>query len=211
MNSTTFKGIVTASGREVSLENGVPCITDIALSLSRQPRFGGHTRRWWTVLDHSLFCEELADHYAEKMHLDANQARALRLAALLHDAHESLTADVPSPFKSFGLNARQATFDRRLFDSYFPGGHAAFRAFHPIVKDFDRRALRAEARLVGPMAFDSMPAVEHYFGAEPDIWDVYLLEALLEEGAIGADPADLHKGIYSPSVSAFTSLYLTLR
>lgn len=211
MSSSKYQGIVTASGREVTVYDGVPSLTDIALALSRQPRFGGHSRQWWTVLDHSLFCQELAEQHAELYQLDDKQSRALRLAALLHDAHEALTADVPTPFKSPGLAARQRLMDKRIFAAYFPGGELGFEAFASEVKEFDRRALVAEARVLGPMAFDSDEDVDRYFGLPALPEDVSLLAYLLSENELGSDPADLNKGIYSPSVSTFTTLYLTLR
>lgn len=123
-------------------EPEVPSLMDIAVSLSRQPRFGGHTRRWWSVLDHTLFCEELARWIF-------GGDRALRLAMLLHDAHEAITGDVPTDAKDEGLRWFQRTLDRGIMARYFPGGYPAFHSLSA-VKEIDLLALRVEAQVVGP-------------------------------------------------------------
>ncbi len=60
------------------------CIEDIAHSLARQIRFNGHTDQPYTVAQHSVICGLKApvEH---------------SLAALLHDAHEYIIGDIPSP------------------------------------------------------------------------------------------------------------------
>lgn len=60
----------------------------IATSLARIPRFGGHSTRHYSVLEHSLYVASLVPS-------------EYKAAALLHDAHESLTGfwDVSSPAK----------------------------------------------------------------------------------------------------------------
>jgi 5'-deoxynucleotidase YfbR-like HD superfamily hydrolase len=98
---------MTHSGVLVTPGNGVaPPLVDIALGLSRQPRFGGQTRRWWSVLDHSLFVADLA----------AREGRGLRviLALLLHDAHEALTGDIPTSLKKDDMRDVQASLDERI-------------------------------------------------------------------------------------------------
>lgn len=60
----------------------------IATSLARIPRFGGHSTRRYSVLEHSLYVSSLVP-------------QEFKAAALMHDAHESLTGfwDVSSPAK----------------------------------------------------------------------------------------------------------------
>ena len=62
------------------------CIEDIALSLSRQPRFLGHTHKFYSVAQHSVLCA----FYANKEQ---------KLDALLHDASEAYMGDLPKPLK----------------------------------------------------------------------------------------------------------------
>lgn len=83
--------IETASGKKVFFLEPDPeqiDIRDIALALSRIPRFNGHTHRFYSVAEHcwtgSRFIE---DKY--KLHF------------LLHDATEAYLCDIPSPIKQY--------------------------------------------------------------------------------------------------------------
>jgi len=96
----------TRSGQRVQLLQPQPDsidIGDIALGLSRQYRFNGHTTTPYTVAQHSVVVSYLvpAEH---------------ALQALLHDAAEAYIGDLPSPVKKLcpdfwlvvGLNAASA-------------------------------------------------------------------------------------------------------
>ena len=94
----TAPWVQTASGGVVDLLDPRPSqinLFDIARSLSRIPRFNGHTRgeAVWTVAAHSLL---VADIVASAMPPDTR----LILAALLHDAHEAYMGDLISPMKA---------------------------------------------------------------------------------------------------------------
>jgi 5'-deoxynucleotidase YfbR-like HD superfamily hydrolase len=146
---------ITYTGRLVDIDGpAAPSLIDIAIGLSRQPRFGGQTGRWWSVLDHSLFCDELVRAMlAEKgyplvlgAYDDEESLRRCRLAVLLHDAHEALTGDVPTPLKTPDFKVMQQQLDVRIFDAFFPGGYGYYSTdTHFVVKDVDRTALSAEA------------------------------------------------------------------
>ena len=86
-NSTSIQ---TATGRMVDLARPDPDqidIYDIAHALSRLCRFTGHTKRFYSVAEHSIYVAMLVpDH--------------LKLAALLHDATEAYLGDVSTPLKS---------------------------------------------------------------------------------------------------------------
>jgi hypothetical protein len=122
--------------------NATPNIIDIALGLSRMPRFGGQTRRWWSVLLHSIVCCELA------IAKTGGKDRRRIMLALLHDAHEAITADVPAFFKPKELKMWQAEIDERFFKSLnlWPLSEDD----ETFIKEIDDEALRAEALCLGP-------------------------------------------------------------
>ncbi|WP_272976002.1 hydrolase [Deinococcus geothermalis] len=65
---------------------------DIAVALSRQPRFGGHTLRPYSVAQHSLVVAHLLQI--------TGHGPAVVLQGLLHDATEAFVVDVPRPLKA---------------------------------------------------------------------------------------------------------------
>ena len=75
------------------------CIEDIAHALAHICRFNGHTKRFYSVGEHSLSCLGLA----RRMGLSYSD----RLAALMHDASEAYLADIPRPIKR-GMHAYSA-------------------------------------------------------------------------------------------------------
>lgn len=77
------------------------CIEDIAHSLAMQCRYNGHTRRFYSVAQHSVI---LASKFFK--------SHDLRFAALLHDASEAYLSDVPLPIK----HLPQFTFYREAED-----------------------------------------------------------------------------------------------
>lgn len=155
--------ILTYSGQKVSGSEGVPTLMDIAAALSRIPRFAGHGRVNWSVLDHSLFCYDIARH-TEQLRFGAP---SLGLAMLLHDAHEALTGDIPSPMKSPEMKSLQWLLDIRIMDAYFPGGFDAYDVMHNLVKAVDHDALLVEALTVGPITLQTDKDVLEHFGAVP--------------------------------------------
>jgi 5'-deoxynucleotidase YfbR-like HD superfamily hydrolase len=167
MPLTTSGRLVKPGGTEY------PSLIDIAVSLSRQPRFAGHCRRWWSVLDHTLFCDELVK-------AESGQ-RMFRLGVLLHDAHEAITADVPTDYKVDGLKRSQQELDVLIFDAYYPAGYREgwkSRGFDYATRRIDRRALCAEARVVGPPATPER-TLELFGVCEETVEDVKLLESLM--------------------------------
>jgi hypothetical protein len=161
--------ILTASGRKVSIGNSeVPTLSDIALSLSRMPRFAGHGRTNWTVLEHSLFCYDLARQSDALVYAFPS----LPLAMLLHDAHEAITSDIPSPVKSLEMSNWQGVLDLKLMDAYFPGGHAAYALLRDSIKKLDGSALLVEALKVGPESLHTPEDVKTHFGREPRLRDL---------------------------------------
>lgn len=84
--------ITTYSGDRFYYENPGPFrLRDVAHALSYLPRFSGHTRFFYSVAQHSLMVSEMLERHHFSL---AEQA-----AALLHDAHEAYTGDIPTPLK----------------------------------------------------------------------------------------------------------------
>lgn len=197
--------ITTHSGRKVSLTSGVPSLEDIAVHLSKIVRFTGATRGWWTVLDHSLLMQELAAQDGHKPEV--------QLAMLLHDAHETIFEDTPSPFKPPELSQWQGWVDVRIFDEYYPGGWLAYadKYVTQYKKEYDRRAVLAEALLVGPPSFQTREDVGRQFGNMPQAQDQVHLLFALRHGSLGSNPADILLGVQQPMVQKFLARYATLK
>jgi hypothetical protein len=119
---------------------------DIAAALSKQCRFAGHCRRFYSVAEHSVLIWRVA------------RARGFSLrdqrAALLHDASEAYLVDIPRPVKP-GLTNYHEIEDRlmsiiaRRFDFKWP--------LPSSVKELDL-AILSDERLqnMAPMAVDGL-------------------------------------------------------
>lgn len=95
----------TFTGRRHDLERpeiaGINLI-DVAASLAQICRFTGHTRKFYSVAEHSVNCARYARF--------VGASRQIQREALMHDAHEAFTGDVASPIKK-RLGASWATFE----------------------------------------------------------------------------------------------------
>lgn len=90
-------------------------IEDIAHSLARLCRFNGHTNGLYTVAQHSCAVAEVV----------AKSKPAMALTALMHDAHEAYTGDMPGPLKRWLRNQTdiwdklEAAFQSRISDVFW--------------------------------------------------------------------------------------------
>lgn len=102
----------------------------IAAALSKLCRFSGHTKRFYSVAEHSIHVSNL---------LPAE----LKLAGLLHDAHEALTGfgDVVNPMKTLDLKMLEKSIDFQIA-LHFGIDHNLF--YHELVKEADLRMLHTE-------------------------------------------------------------------
>jgi uncharacterized protein len=86
--------IQTVSGRRVNPFDPVPediDVGDIAVALSNQCRFGGHTRRYYSVAQHACIVSD------QMLARDGDELAARW--GLLHDASEAYLIDLPHPIK----------------------------------------------------------------------------------------------------------------
>ena len=115
-------------------------IEDIARSLSRIPRFNGHTREAYSVAQHSVFVESIV--------AQRGIGPLGRLAALLHDAAEAYVGDVTRPVREL-IPKFQRIHDRVMYviEVALLQGMSAERmgvAHH--IREADNAALATEAR-----------------------------------------------------------------
>lgn len=97
---------IMPSGRLVSRDNDVvPTYADIANNLCRQIRFGGSSAIPYTVMQHTFV---VAAHVPPHM----------RAFALLHDAVEAITGDVPRPVKHAEQSMLEMDFTERISRSF---------------------------------------------------------------------------------------------
>lgn len=95
--------INTAWGRALPVAGVTPDDLDIrglAEVLGKLPRWNGHTPGILvSVADHSVWVSEVAEDLARDRFPDDEAVRQVALAGLLHDGHESLICDRPTPVK----------------------------------------------------------------------------------------------------------------
>jgi hypothetical protein len=124
--------IRTFSGKYLDVFNPDPeqiCIEDIAHALAFTCRFGGHTKYFYSVAQHSI----------NVMH--GVKTKGLHLQALMHDAAEAYLTDIPTPikkrlphYKQLEDNLLHAIGSKFGFDSIID----------PEVKQSDTNALKVE-------------------------------------------------------------------
>ncbi len=158
--------IQTVSGRwldPLAPDPGSIDVGDIAQALANQCRFGGHSRRFYSVAQHSTIVSDVCERRG------ASAAEAL--AALMHDAGEAYLVDLPHPLKhrsELGPPYRKA---ERLLEE-------AIRARFDLVpqpaemKSIDRSLLATERRAFAATN-DPWPELDGFEPLEIEIdpWD----------------------------------------
>lgn len=130
-------------------------IDDIAHALSLINRFTGHTRRPYSVAEHSVLVMDICRH---EMALDVHG----QLAALLHDAHEAYSADLSAPAKRevgegwVHFEERQQRAVRSAFGLHQAAYHAA-----AAIRRADLIALATERAQLMPLAGPPWEALLH--------------------------------------------------
>jgi hypothetical protein len=144
-------------------------IIDIAHALSMKCRFGGHTKRFYSVAEHSILVSLFCDP-------------PVALWGLLHDAAEAYSADVPSPLK-----ASLAGWDD-MEDRIMAAVAARFGLTGPepeAVRYFDRAILTDERAALMTPCVRAWPPMPERLGASVYGWDprraeVWFLERFAE-------------------------------
>jgi hypothetical protein len=165
--------ILTHGGRLIDLaapQSSDIAIADIALALSRMPRFCGHTRRPWTGADHSMLVLQL---------LGDDAPTDLRIAALLHDGHEAYIGDISTPLqRELGRRSSAAPsayavlqdikrdLDHAIADAF---GFWAGLFAHSAIKAADLLALAIEAKLLMPAVAAAWPNLPALPATLPDL------------------------------------------
>jgi len=159
--------MLTVTGSVVDLQLAMPhqiSVLDIAHALSLINRYHGHTRRPYSVAEHSLLVVEIMER-----ELGEHDPQTL-LAALMHDAHEAYTHDLAAPLKeALQVIARRdgrnmsdyMRVERELqmevlcrFDLY-----PTYSRHHEIIKQCDLIALATERRDLMPAGGPAWPAL----------------------------------------------------
>lgn len=129
----------THSGRLVLPGNwGVPSPMDIAIGLSRQPRYAGATAGWWSVLHHI---------YVGDCMLRRLGAEDARPWWLFHDAEESIVGDTPTTWKCTEQAALGDRLRRRICEEYLGHEECYDPEVDKLVRLVDRAALLAEVKM----------------------------------------------------------------
>lgn len=128
-------------------------LIDVAHSLSNICRFNGHCSEFYSVAQHSVHVAELVTD------------KRLRLAALLHDASETYTGDVVSPFKRMfaGLVRLERRLQVQIYDRF---DIALSEKDEVIIKRADLVALATEKRDLMPRQKNETWTYIHEY--EPD-------------------------------------------
>lgn len=160
-------------------------IHDIAISLSRIPRYAGHTERFYSVAEHSILVADCLTAWG------LNPFKVL--GGLLHDAHEAYMGDLTQPMKiAVGIDeTRWKTIESNLD---YAIAHVVLGDAGPdlllgaqAVKMADLAVLKAESTLLMPSGgkdWDLPPDSE--CKAPPGIY-----HTIVDNGSI--EPGDYHE------------------
>lgn len=137
--------IETASGLIYDYQDPDPesiTLDDIAHGLANNCRFGGHTKYFYSVAQHSVLVGRILEAWGE-------HAEVVR-AGFMHDGHETYLIDLPKPLKrQLGPEYDQLT---KLADDAIAQRFGLVRELleEPVVKRADTVALVHEAKLLLP-------------------------------------------------------------
>lgn len=131
-----IRHVVLATGTKVSASHGAPNIKDLAISLTRLPRFSANGILWFPV---GLHCFVVYDLLPWR----------LKVYGLTHDGAETVGNDVPKPMKPAIVEHRENKITTRMWQAMgLPPLSVEDAA---IVKAADTEALYGEIFTAGPI------------------------------------------------------------
>lgn len=113
-------------------------LQDIAGALSKICRFGGQCPRFYSVAEHSLFCQTQAA-------IDGLGFEA-QMAVLFHDAAEAFCGDVVKPLKI--MLSEYSAIEQRVEDAIGVSLGIDFNAHKEVIREIDHAMLIAERRAI---------------------------------------------------------------
>lgn len=144
MNKITIRSGMTFDLR--SMENNILTIEDVASSLSKTCRFGGHCLSFYSVAQHSVLVSEIVPE-------------EFAFQALLHDASEAILHDMTSPLKKMLPDYQKL---EKKIEQFICETFNVPLVMPAIIKAADLRALATEKR-------DLMPK-----NSDPEVWGQFL-------------------------------------
>lgn len=160
----------TISGLNVEIGGQAPTIHDVAWNLSRIPRWAGATIHPWSVAQHSIMIERLAQR--------AGSTESVQLWALWHDAHEFATGDIPVPFKTTYQRFLQKQIQAWLMTDTL-GVATPAKSSMRWVKELDKLCAVAEAQVLCHPLVAQQISPERGFGENTAI-NPHVIEALTD-------------------------------
>ncbi len=145
----------TVSGKKIDLL--LPDFTDFEacdflIPLANETRYAGHVPRTYSVLQHLILCGSQADHS------DCGEV----VAAMLHDLHEAVCKDIPTPIK-WVVPEYKVWEDMIEAQLHVDLGVTALMAKHAdTVRKIDLRVLNTEAIYLDVRGGDDWPSLETY-------------------------------------------------
>jgi 5'-deoxynucleotidase YfbR-like HD superfamily hydrolase len=148
----------TYSGTQFYLTDPHPddvAIEDIAHALGMACRFGGHTREFYSVGQHSVHVSELLEKWGEPL--------SMQLHGLLHDASEAYLGDVVRPLKyampdyrDYEQRMMEVIYEALKLDYPGPLEHSIIKRADDILLMTERRDLITHRNIKWSITADSL-------------------------------------------------------
>jgi hypothetical protein len=125
------------------------CLDDVVHSLSHTCRFNGHSRRFYSIAQHSMMVADLVEKELQRP--------GLRWPALMHDAPEAYAQDMIAPIRR-GMPEYNAFYQNVERQVYFALGIHTTKEEQDLIRQADLLALAIEA--------------EDLFSSRGESWDL---------------------------------------